>query len=195
VALPYEEVSNAARVVLSLSLLAFATGELLQALRTRRGARNASPFAEGVFRAVFFAGILMFPIGRGIAPGAVIGGGVWVFALGTVIAWFGELLRWWCFATLGRYFTIVVKISDDQPVVDRGPYRVLRHPSYAGLLLAVLGVGLMLGNWVSTLGAVVLTLIALVYRLRIEERALTEALGERYREFAASRARLIPYVW
>jgi protein-S-isoprenylcysteine O-methyltransferase Ste14 len=79
--------------------------------------------------------------------------------------------------------------------VTRGPYRVLRHPSYTGLLFAFAGAGLMVGNWLSVGGAVVLLLIALVYRLRIEERALTAALGDRYREFTAGRARLIPYVW
>ena len=99
------------------------------------------------------------------------------------------------FCESGKYFTVVVKTSDDQPVVERGPYRVLRHPSYAGLLLAFVGAGLMVGNWVAAAGAVGVVSIALVYRLRIEERALTAALGDRYREFAASRARLIPYVW
>jgi protein-S-isoprenylcysteine O-methyltransferase Ste14 len=53
----------------------------------------------------------------------------------------------------------------------------------------------MIGNWVSTAGAVILILIALIHRLRIEERALNATLGDRYRDFAASRARLIPYVW
>ncbi len=90
---------------------------------------------------------------------------------------------------------MVVKTSEDQPVVDRGPYRVLRHPSYTGLLLALAGGGLMLGNWVSTAGAVGVVLAALIYRLRIEERALKAAPGDRYREFAGTRARLIPYVW
>ena len=141
---------------------------------------------------MFFGAILLLPIGRAIAPGAVLGGGAWVFALGVVIGWLGLLLRWWCFVVLGRYFTIVVKTSEDQPVVDRGPYRVLRHPSYTGLLLAFGGFGVMLGNWVSTAGSVVLAFIALVYRLRIEERALNAALGTRYRDFAASRARLVP---
>jgi protein-S-isoprenylcysteine O-methyltransferase Ste14 len=112
-----------------------------------------------------------------------------------LIAWFGLLLRWWSFLTLGKYFTVVVKTSEDQPVVDRGPYRVLRHPSYTGLLLAFLGGGIMLGNWVSAAVSLALILIALIYRIRIEERALTDALGDRYREFAASRARLIPHVW
>ena len=72
---------------------------------------------------------------------------------------------------------------------------MLRHPSYTGLLLAFAGGGLMVGNWVSTAAAVGVVFGALVYRLRIEERALGAALGDRYRQFAASRARLIPYVW
>jgi protein-S-isoprenylcysteine O-methyltransferase Ste14 len=72
---------------------------------------------------------------------------------------------------------------------------LLRHPSYSGLILMFAGVGLMIGNWVSAAGAVILILIALIHRLRIEERALNATLGDRYRDFAASRARLIPYVW
>lgn len=192
---PYEELSNLARTVLFLSVGAFAAGEILQAFRVRRGAAPASLLAETVFRAMFFGAILLLPIGRALAPGAAIGGGIWLFALGMVIGWLGLLLRWWSFVSLGKYFTVVVKTSRDQPVVDRGPYRVLRHPSYTGLLLTFAGVGLMVGNWVSAVGAVGLVLIALIYRLRIEERALSAALGDRYREYAASRARLIPYVW
>ncbi len=144
---------------------------------------------------MFVGGILLLPIGRALAPAAVIGGGVWVFALGAAIAWFGLLLRWWSFVSLGKYFTVVLETSNDQPIVDRGPYRVLRHPSYTGLLLAFAGFGLMLGNWVSAVGAVGLILIGLIYRIRVEERALSAAFGDRYREFAASRARLIPYIW
>lgn len=192
---PYEELPPLAHVVFFLSVGAFSAGELLQALRRRRGATRVNVRAEAAFRAMFFGGILLLPLGRAAAPGAVIGGGVWLFALGAVVGWLGLLLRWWSFLTLGKYFTVVVKTSEDQPVVDRGPYRVLRHPSYTGLLLAFVGGGLMLGNWLSTVGAVGVMLIALIYRLRTEERALSAALGDRYRAFAASRARLIPYVW
>jgi protein-S-isoprenylcysteine O-methyltransferase Ste14 len=120
---------------------------------------------------------------------------VWPFALGGVLAWLGLLVRWSSFVSLGKYFTVVLKTSEDQPVVQRGPYRFLRHPSYTGLLLVFAGLGLMLGNWVSAVGAVGLVLIALAYRIRVEERALIAAVGDRYQEFAASRARLIPYVW
>jgi protein-S-isoprenylcysteine O-methyltransferase Ste14 len=192
---PYEVQTNFARVVFEVSVGAFVVGELWQGFHVRRGATRADLRAEIWFRVMFFGGILLLPFGTAVTPSAAIGGGAWLFALGVLVAWLGLLLRWWSFVSLGDYFTVVVKTSEDQPVVDRGPYRVLRHPSYTGLLLAFAGGGLMVGNWVSTAGAVAVVLAALIYRLRVEERALEAALGDRYREFAAGRARLIPYVW
>ncbi len=156
---PYEETSDLARLVFEVSAGAFAAGELFQVFHVRRGATRANLRAELVFRAIFFSGILLLPIGRAVVSPAGIGGGWW-FALGAVIGWLGLLLRWWSFVCLGKYFTLVVKTSDEQPVVDRGPYRVLRHPSYTGLLLAVAGAGLMLGNWFSLAGSVGVVLLA-----------------------------------
>ncbi|MFI1994850.1 methyltransferase family protein [Actinoplanes sp. NPDC020271] len=189
------EMSGPERIVFFVSVGAFAAGELLQTLRLRRGADAADVRAETLLRLLLFSAIVMFPLGRAVLPGAVIGGGVATFILGMLVGWAGALLRWWSFLTLGRYFTVVVKTSADQPVIDRGPYRVLRHPSYTGLLLVFAGVGLMVGNWFSTAAAVVLVLFAVIHRLRVEERALNAALGDRYREFTATRARLIPYIW
>jgi protein-S-isoprenylcysteine O-methyltransferase Ste14 len=183
------------RIVFIVSVAAFAAVELVQAFRLRRGATRVDLRAEAVFRVLFFGGVLMLPLGRSVAPGAAIGGGVWPFALGVVLCWLGLLLRWWSFVTLGKYFTVVLGTSDDQPVVTRGPYRLLRHPSYTALLLIFAGIGLMVGNWVSAAGAVGLLLIAVLYRVRIEERSLNAALGDRYREYAATRARLIPHIW
>jgi protein-S-isoprenylcysteine O-methyltransferase Ste14 len=192
---PYVQQAATARLILGVSTGAFALGEVVQSMRVRRDATRADLGSELLFRAMFFAGILMFPLGRAVAPGAVVGGGASIFGLAAVIGWCGLLLRWWSFATLGKYFTVVLKTSADQPVVDRGPYRVLRHPSYTGLLLALLGGGLMLGNWFGVAGAMVVVLAALVHRIRIEERALSSALGTRYRDFAAGRARLVPFLW
>jgi protein-S-isoprenylcysteine O-methyltransferase Ste14 len=189
---PFGELSN---VVLAISVGAFAAGELVQAFHQRHKAKLVNLRAEVVFRVLFFGAVLLWPIGRAAIPAAVIGGGAWLFPLGTVVGWLGLLLRWWSFASLGEYFTVTVRTSEDQPVVEHGPYRVLRHPSYTGLLLVFAGGGLIANNWVGAVGAVGVLLIALVYRLRIEERALNDALGDRYQRFAANRARLIPYVW
>ena len=189
----FGELPDVARVVLVVG--AFASGELVQAFRRRRGAVLVSVRAEVVFRAVFLGAILLWPIGRAVVPAADIGGGAWLFTLVTVIGWLGLLLRWWSFASLGKYFTVTVQTAEDQFVVAHGPYRVLRHPSYTGLLLTFAGGGLIVDNRVSAAGAVAVLLVALIYRLRIEEHALHEALGDRYQQFAANRARLIPYVW
>lgn len=49
--------------------------------------------------------------------------------------WVAVVLRLWAVWVLGPFFTVVVRVSDQQTVVDRGPYRWVRHPSYLGLLL------------------------------------------------------------
>jgi protein-S-isoprenylcysteine O-methyltransferase Ste14 len=195
VATPYIQQSRGAVVVLSITALAFSAGELWQALRLRRGVAGASAVGEVLFRLLFLVGILLLPLGASVAPGAVVPGGVGAFVVGAVAGWLGLVLRWWCFVALGRYFTVVVKTTSDQVVVERGPYRFLRHPSYTGLLLVLLGCGVMLGNWVGTLAAFAVLLAAVVYRLRIEERALGASLGEAYRVFAEHRARLVPFLW
>jgi protein-S-isoprenylcysteine O-methyltransferase Ste14 len=107
----------------------------------------------------------------------------------------GVVLRQWSVALLGRFFTTDVRLHEGQTVVDTGPYRRLRHPSYTGMLLTFLGLGLALGNWAALLALVVLPAIGLVVRIRSEERVLLAGLGEPYRRFAASRKRLIPGVW
>ena len=193
-AAPYMQQEAWARLVFYISVAAFAVGEFSQAVKWRRGASRTHLLDEVVFRVIFFAGILMLPLARTLAPDAVLTS-AGVFVLGAIIGWLGLLLRWWSFATLGKYFTTVVKTSADQVVVERGPYRVLRHPSYTGLLAAFVGAGLMLGNWVGTAASFLLILVGLIFRLLREERAMIDTLGDAYVNFAKDRARLVPFVW
>ena len=180
---------------LLVTVVAFSIGELTQVRRAHRGSRNADLGSEVVFRLGFLTGILTLPLATAVAPGARVPWPEAVLVVGVVVAWLGLILRWWSFRTLGRYFTLVLRTSPDQDVVDRGPYRVLRHPSYTGLLMVVLGCALMVGNWVGLLVCCAWVGAAMAYRIRVEERALTEALGAAYLDFAATRARLVPFVW
>ena len=77
----------------------------------------------------------------------------------------------------------------------RGPYRVLRHPSYAGLLLIFAGFGLTFGSWVSAAAALLIGLAGMLPRIWVEERALAQAFGADYEDYASSTARLLPHVW
>ncbi len=75
-------------------------------------------------------------------------------------------------------------------MVTAGPYRLLRHPGYAGGLLATTGIGLMWGNWVSLATLTVLTLAFIVWRIHTEESALLATLDDRYRAYASNHKRL-----
>src|SRR5439155_26398447 len=70
---------------------------------------------------------------------------------GVVLFVAGLLLRWWAIITLGRFFTVDVTMEKDHELVERGPFRKVRHPSYTGVLLAFAGVALSLGNWAALL--------------------------------------------
>jgi protein-S-isoprenylcysteine O-methyltransferase Ste14 len=191
---PFIQQAAWARAVFGVSVVAFAVGEFSQAVKVRRHASHTDLRGEVVFRCVFFSGIVMLPLAQAVAPGAVLEGPA-PFLLGMAVGWLGLGLRWWSFATLGTYFTTVVKTSTDQVIVNRGPYRLVRHPSYTGLLAAFLGGGLMLGNWIGVCASSLLVLLSLLYRIRREEHAMVRAFGEAYLTFAHGRARLVPFIW
>jgi protein-S-isoprenylcysteine O-methyltransferase Ste14 len=107
----------------------------------------------------------------------------------------GIVIRQWSVTLLGRFFTVAVRARPDQVVVERGPYRWVRHPSYTGMIVTFLGIGLALGNWAALLVLAVVPTAGLIVRIHVEERALLDGLGEPYRRFAATRARLIPHLW
>lgn len=118
-----------------------------------------------------------------------------IFVIGLAIVMLGVALRQWAVRVLGKFFTVQVRVRSDQTVVDTGPYRFVRHPSYTAIIMSFVGIGVALENWLSLAVLIVVPTIGLVIRIRIEERALLDALGEPYRLFSTSRARLVPRVW
>ena len=107
----------------------------------------------------------------------------------------GLLLRWWAIITLGRFFTVDVTIEKDHELVERGPFRLVRHPSYTGVLLAFVGFALSLRNWGALLVVLVPIFAAFVRRMNVEEEALSRALGSRYAEYMTRTKRLVPGVY
>jgi protein-S-isoprenylcysteine O-methyltransferase len=107
----------------------------------------------------------------------------------------GLVLRWTAILTLGRFFTTNVAIHDGQRVITSGPYRYVRHPSYTGLLLAFLGLGVFFGSWLSVIVLFVPITLAVVHRIQVEESVLAGALGPAYSEYCTHTKRLIPRVW
>jgi protein-S-isoprenylcysteine O-methyltransferase Ste14 len=195
---PYFETSHVASLLLLVVVLAWGTMELSQrangqprtgAKRIRqRGFRLAAVLCISVTVALLY-------LAPRIVPEAAIRPPAAAFAVGLVILVGGLVLRGWSFMTLGKYFTHNVTVSSDQPVIDTGPYRLLRHPSYAGLALACAGIGLTAANWASLIGVTLLPLALLLWRIHVEENALRATLGDRYSSYASRHKRLIPLIW
>jgi protein-S-isoprenylcysteine O-methyltransferase Ste14 len=194
--LPFDVVP--AKILFNVLIFLFAASEVaIRAISLRNRDDGSRELTSLVFVALgFVVGIpgAVLLAGR-VTAAAIPFGRAAVFVIGCAAMAFGIAFRAWSVVVLGRYFTVEVRVRDQQQVVDRGPYRLLRHPSYTGLLCTCLGIGLALGNWLAILVAMVPTTIAILYRIRVEERALLAGIGEPYREFCATRSRLIPHVW
>jgi protein-S-isoprenylcysteine O-methyltransferase Ste14 len=136
-------------------------------------------------------------VGIGLAfafPDAAIQSGrTAVFIVGLILMLAGIALRWYAVWVLGASFTVDVATRPGQPVVESGPYRWIRHPSYTGGLLTLLGVLVCCCNLVSLL-ALVFALGGYAYRIRIEEQALAADLGAPYRDYMRRTKRLIPFL-
>ena len=118
-----------------------------------------------------------------------------VFFVGILLMLLGIALRWYSAAVLGKYFTFDVAIQGGQILIEAGPYRYIRHPSYTGALLTLLGFGLALGNWAGLAANLSCLGFAYAYRIPIEEAALASALGEAYKQYMRRTWRLVPFLF
>lgn len=114
--------------------------------------------------------------------------------VGLALMVIGLALRWWAVAVLGSAFTVTVGVQSQQRLVAAGPYRWVRHPSYSGSLLTLVGVALVCANWLA-LAALLLPLGAYSYRIYVEEIALSARFGDAYRDYHQSTRRLVPWLF
>jgi protein-S-isoprenylcysteine O-methyltransferase Ste14 len=104
-------------------------------------------------------------------------------------------LRWYAIWTLGSYFTRDVAVSTDQKIVQTGPYRSIRHPAYNGTFLTMLGVGLAMTNWASLFALLTCVFLGHMYRVNVEEKALSQTIGQPYIAYIHRTKRFIPFVF
>src|SRR3977135_962254 len=184
-------------LALKLGLVYFAS-ELLLTITRRPRSRTGSKQDRSTLRVLWV--VIMTSIGAGVfvamnwRRGALPNGRAFEVA-GMVLFAAGLIFRWWAIITLGRFFTVDVTIEQDHELVERGPFRLVRHPSYTGVLLAFVGFALTLRNWGAILVVLVPIFVAFVRRMNVEEEALRGALGERYGDYMKRTRRLVPGVY
>ena len=118
-----------------------------------------------------------------------------IFIAGLILFAAGIVIRWYSIIHLGRFFTVDVSIAAGHRIIDTGPYRYVRHPSYSASLLSFLGFGISMNNWVALLVVFVPVTIAFLYRIHVEETMLSEALGVDYVEYKKHTKRLVPGIY
>lgn len=158
-------------------------------VREEKGDRSFWLILPG-FLAVFFAPPLEWFYLPGVLPRSV-----WMQVAGLTLILVAVGLRIWARVHIRGLYSGHVEVRADSPLVQSGPYRLVRHPGYAGFLLLALGMAIGYASWIGLAAVPVLLLPGLAYRMRVEEKLLTEQFGEAYRQYAKRTRRLIPFLW
>jgi protein-S-isoprenylcysteine O-methyltransferase Ste14 len=119
----------------------------------------------------------------------------WLKATGLILVVLGVAIFVWARRALGSSYSGHISVLSEQPLVQSGPYRFIRHPAYLGYLL--MGVGISLGYF-SLIGLIAIPLLllpGLIYRIRVEDKLLAVHFGWQFQAYAASKARWFPGVW
>jgi protein-S-isoprenylcysteine O-methyltransferase Ste14 len=115
--------------------------------------------------------------------------------VGLVLLVSGITVRIWAIQTLGKHFTATATLNADHSLIKDGPYRFVRHPSYLGAFMAILGTPLFLNASWAILFVIAAMSIAYYIRISVEEKMLSNYFGTSYEHYKLSTKRIIPYIW
>lgn len=188
--------SSSYALVFWLVFLIWLAPQVVEILWNRRRSATSTAGQQdrgslAVLIALLMVGIFLAFSWSGLPATTITWSGSVVFAIGVALMLLGVTLNWWVVSTLGGFFTPIVAVHPGQRVVERGPYRFVRHPAYSGTLLTLLGLGLAMTNWASLVAIVFCSLVGLLYRVRVEEREL----GQPYVEYMQRTRRFVPFVF
>ncbi len=137
--------------------------------------------------------LLFAPLLNLLSPGHILYAPLGWIGLAVSLAGYG--LRVWANLVLGKFYTRTLQVQENQSIVQRGPYRLIRHPGYLGTILMWSGAGLASVNWIITLLILVILVAVYHYRIQAEEAMLQARLGEPYTLYKTHTWRLLPFVY
>lgn len=140
----------------------------------------------GLILALLFKQLALLPIPLAYLPRQI---------LALAIFAGGLYLRYAAVIGLGRFFTTHVAILNGHRLIEDGPYRLLRHPAYTGLLMALAAAGLAMGDGLALCSLLLCSGWAVANRIKIEERMLEQEFGDSYLVYRKRRWRLLPWFY
>jgi protein-S-isoprenylcysteine O-methyltransferase Ste14 len=117
------------------------------------------------------------------------------FAIGTVLALAGLIIRVTSILKLKQQFTYTVTEIENHELIETGLYKFIRHPGYLGQLIIFLGISTSLSNWLSILLMMVPILLGYLNRINVEEKFMANQMGQKYLDYKKRTKRLIPTVY
>lgn len=114
---------------------------------------------------------------------------------GFIIICFGIILRNYSIKILGKHFTPTIQLQKNHQLITSGPYSIIRHPSYTGALLALLGSAIWFNSIIGAIVVIVAMMIAYSIRINAEEKALKNLFGHIYTDYQKGTKKLIPLIW
>jgi protein-S-isoprenylcysteine O-methyltransferase Ste14 len=120
---------------------------------------------------------------------------LFITILGACIIIIGITIRIWSIKILGTHFTATVRTQENHILIDGGPYSFVRHPSYLGAFLAIVGGSVFLNAYLSIIVSTILMFVAYYVRISHEEKILTAFFGDKYIQYSKKTKKLFPFIW
>ena len=117
------------------------------------------------------------------------------FAIGMALFVIGFMVRVSSILTLKQYFTYSVAKVENHKIITSGLYKFIRHPGYLGQLIIFMGISLTISNWLSILLMMIPVTLGYLYRIKVEEKFMTDQLGNDYKNYQERTKKIIPMVY
>jgi protein-S-isoprenylcysteine O-methyltransferase Ste14 len=137
---------------------------------------------------IFTSGPIYGVFNRRIIPPASL-----AIQIGAAVALLGLLLTLWARIVLGRYWSGIVALKEDHQLVRSGPYAVVRHPLYTGLITAAYGTAFAQDHWNCLLGALLMT-VCFLRRAQSEDELMSSRFGQAFEEYRRQTGQIVPGV-
>lgn len=191
-------VNNTLRVLIcSASAIVFFS-EMLISYQKRAG-KHTQKADQGslrlIWRVISVSSFVGFFIGFASPYGGYEWGQYWLNYIALGLVPIGMIVRQTAINTLKEFFTVQVAISPEHKLIDTGLYHYIRHPSYTGIIIYMVGLSVSLSNWISILLLLIPVFGVIMYRIGIEEAALINAFGKQYEDYRKRTGKLLPKFW
>ena len=115
--------------------------------------------------------------------------------LGILMIIIGLIIRITAINTLGKFFTATARTTNEHLLITSGPFSIMRHPSYAGAILVITGVPVLLNNLITFFSTILLLFFAYDFRIKSEEKVLISTFGEKYLQYSLKVKKIVPHLW